>query len=665
MIIALIGNQNCGKTTLFNQLTGANQHVGNFPGVTVEQIVGEVKNVKNCKVVDLPGLYSIRTFSKEETITRDFVLNEKPDAIINVVDATNVERNLYLTLQLITLKIPTILALNMMDEVRNNGGTIDIPKLSQALGIPVIPISASRNEGITEVISATISAVKTNATPKNIDFCDYGPIHRCIHAVTHLIEDHADNIGISKKFLATKLIEDADEYSKVLNLNKNERELLEHSIVEMEREVGLDRNAAIADMRYTFIEKACKDCVVKQKESKEHKRSVKIDKILTSKYFAIPLFILIMLSIFALTFMSIGTWLSDLLAMGIDALKTLTVNALKNYGLNRHVLSFIEEGVFDGLGAVVSLLPYIICLFFFLSLLEDSGYMARVAFIMDKPLRKIGLSGRSFVSIIIGFGCSVPAVMSTRTLNSERDRKLTILMIPFISCSAKVIVYTAIVQCGLFSPLAQILIIFGLYLFGVILGVLTMVLAGNTLFKGKPVPFVMELPNYRLPSFKSVIILLWKKAESFIKKAFTIIFIATLIIWFLKSYDLTLNFVADTNSTSILQSIGNLLAPIFKPITGVQDGRIVASLVAGFSAKEAVISTLTMLGAEITSLIPTIPGVLGFLTFVLLYTPCIATVATIKKELNSTYKTILYVIFQCVVAYVMAVIVHAVVFLLV
>ncbi len=658
MIFALVGNQNSGKTTLFNQLTGANQHVGNFPGITVEQKFGELKNNKNSTVVDLPGLYSIRTFSEEEKLTRDFILDQKPDGIINVIDATNIERSLYLTLQLITLNIPIVLALNMMDEVKNNGGTINITKLSQNLGIPVIPISASKNEGVEDVIVAITKAVKEKTLPKYVDFCDYGPVHRCIHAVVHLIEDHADMIGVSKRFLATKLIEEPEEYAKKIGLNKNEIDLLEHTVLEMESETGLDRNSAIADMRYSFIEKICQSSVVKSIETKEYKRSVKIDKILTSKYFSIPIFILIMCSIFAITFMTIGKWLSDGLGTLIDLLSINTVAFLKDYGLNPHVISLIENGIFAGLGAVLCLLPYILCLFLFLSLLEDSGYMARIAFIMDKPLRKLGLSGRSFVSIIIGFGCSVPAVMSTRTLNSKRDKHLTLLIIPFISCSAKVIVFASIVGCGLFSPLAQILIIAGLYIFGVILGLLTMFIAGKTLQKGKPVPFVMELPNYRLPSFKSVCLLLWEKISGFVKKAFSIIFIATLIIWFLNSYDLTLTFVADSNKESILQVIGNLLAPIFKPITGVYDGRIVASLVSGFAAKEAVISTLTMLGANLSTVIPSVAGVLGFLTFVLLYTPCIATVATIKKELNSFTKTLLFVIFQCVIAYVMACLVY-------
>lgn len=664
MIFALIGNQNSGKTTLFNQLTGANQHVGNFPGITVEQKFGELKNNKNSTVVDLPGLYSIRTYSEEEKLTRDFILDQKPDGIINVIDATNIERSLYLTLQLLTLNIPIVLALNMMDEVKNNGGTINIPKLSENLGIPVIPISASKNEGVEDVVLAINKAVKEKNLPKHIDFCDYGPVHRCIHAVVHLIEDHADMVGISKRFIATKLIEEPEEYSKKIGLNKNETDLLEHTIVEMETETGLDRNSAIADMRYSFIEKICQICVVKSKETKEHKRSVKIDKILTSKYFSIPIFILIICGIFALTFMTIGKWLSDGLGALIDFTALNTVAFLEDYGLNPHIISFIENGIFAGLGGVLCLLPYILCLFLFLSLLEDSGYMARVAFIMDKPLRKLGLSGRSFVSIIIGFGCSVPAVMSTRTLNSKRDKHLTILIIPFISCSAKVIVFASIVGCGLFSPLAQILIIAGLYLFGVVLGLLTMFIASKTLHKGKPVPFVMELPNYRLPSFKSVCLLLWEKISGFIKKAFSVIFIATLIIWFLNSYDLTLNYCSDTGNNSILQVVGNLLAPLFKPITGVYDGRIVASLISGFAAKEAVISTLTMLGANLATVIPSIAGILGFLTFVLLYTPCVATVATIKKELNSFTKTLLFVIFQCVIAYVMACLVYLIVSLI-
>ena len=658
MIFALVGNQNCGKTTLFNQLTGANQHVGNFPGVTVEQKIGALKRYKDCEVVDLPGLYSIRTYSNEEIVTRDFILKEKPDGIINVVDATNIERNLYLTLQLITLKIPTVLALNMMDEVKSNSGSIDVNKLSCMLGIPVVPISASKNEGVDDVVDAAISAVKNNLQPLHIDFCEYGPVHRCIHAVTHLIEDHADKVGVAKRFIATKLIEDADEYSEIIGLNSNERELLEHSIVEMERETGLDRNAVIADMRYSFIEKVRDECVVKPKKSKEQVRSAKIDKVLTSKYVAIPIFGLIMLAIFSVTFVFLGNYLAELIATGIEFLGEKTISLLTAVKLNPRIISFISEGVFEGVGSVLSLLPYILLLFLFLSLLEDSGYMARVAFIMDKPLRKIGLSGKSFVSIIIGFGCSVPAVMSTRTLNSERDKKLTLLLIPFISCSAKVIVYASIVSCGLFSAFEQVLIIAGLYILGIVLGILTMFIASKTLYKGNPVPFVMELPSYRLPSFKSVCLLIWEKTENFVKKAFSVIFIATLIIWFLKSYDITLNFVENSEQTSILSMIGNLFAPAFKPMTGENDGRIVASLIAGFTAKEAVISTLEMMGAEMSTIITTIPGIMGFLTFVLLYTPCIATVATLKKETGSTLKTAIMVLFQCELAYAVAVLIR-------
>ncbi len=654
MIFALIGNQNSGKTTLFNALTGSNQHVGNFPGVTVEQKVGNVKNVKDCKVVDLPGLYSIRAYSEEEILTRDFIFNQKPDGIINIVDATNLERNLYLTLQLITLKIPTVVLLNMMDEVRDSGGSINVEKLSNQLGVPVIPISAVKNEGISEAVSTAINVAKNKILPKKVDFCDYGPVHRCIHSVIHIIEDHADNVNIAKRFVATKLIEGESQYAELLGLNTNERELIEHSVIEMETESGLDRNSAIADMRYAFIEKICKDCVIKGENNKKSIKSQKIDKLLTNKYLAIPIFILIMAGIFSLTFQFLGVWLQQLLDLGITFVSDITLNFLRYNNVNYRICAFLEEGVFGGIGAVISLLPYIVLLFLFLSLLEDSGYMARIAFIMDRPLRKIGLSGRSFVSILMGFGCSVPAVMSTRTLTSKRDKKLTILMIPFISCSVKALVYTAVVSCGLFSPLMQILIILFLYAFGIILGVLNVAIASKTLFKGNPIPFVMELPNYRMPSIKSVAILMWEKASDFLKKAFSVIFIATLIIWVLNSYDIRLNFTENPNE-SLLGEIGNLLAPIFYPVTGSNDGRIVASLIAGFAAKEAVISTLSLLGAtNIIDILPTIPSVLGFLTFVLLYTPCVATISALKRELKSGYKTLLIVIYQCCFAYIVS-----------
>jgi ferrous iron transport protein B len=654
MKFALVGNQNCGKTTFFNQLTGANQHVGNFPGVTVDQKVGLIRSDKTCSVVDLPGIYSLRPFSDEEIVTRNFIFDQKPDGIINIVDATNIERNLYLTLQLIEMHQPMVLVLNMMDEVRNNCGTIDIDKMSELLGIPVIPVSAFKNEGLEEVISKVIEVAKDRILPTKRDFCIQGPVHRCVHAIAHIIEGHAEKIGIYPRFCAIKCIEGDAIFAKRLDLKENEKQLIEHSVKEMEDESGLDRNAALADMRYQYIENVISTCVVKCKESKEHKRSMKIDKILTNKYAAVPLFFGIMLLIFYLTFGLIGKALASLMQLGIDWLSGIVINALSNYGLNVAVIDFIQNGIFEGIGAVLSFLPYIIILFFFLSMLEDSGYMGRVAFIMDKPLRKIGLSGKSFVPMLIGFGCSVPAILSTRTLSSERDKKLTILLIPFISCSAKILIYTTIATSEIFT--FPVLIIFGLYILGIGLGLLLSFVMSKTVYKGNSIPFIMELPNYRLPSLKSVVLLMWEKAKDFITKAFTVIFIATVVIWLLKAYDLRLNYVGDNTENSILALLGSFVLPIFQPI-GIKNGNVVAALIAGFTAKEAVISTLYMLTDNLSTLFINKAGALGFLVFTLLYTPCVAVIATVKKELcrRKAWKMVFW---QCVIAWVVAFIVY-------
>lgn len=654
MIFALVGNQNCGKTTLFNQLTGSNQHVGNFPGVTVDQKMGELRAEKGCMVVDLPGIYSIRPYTSEEIVTRDFILNEKPDGIINIVDATNIERNLYLTLQLMEMRVPMVLALNMMDEVRGNGGTIDIRKMSEALGIPVIPISAAKNEGISELTHAIVETARKKETPKVYDFCGPGPVHRCIHAVSHLIEDHADNAGISARFAATKLIEGDEDITSRLKLNQNELELMEHSIIEMETERGLDRNAALADMRYNFIEKVCEQSVVKCHESKEHLRSLKIDAVLTNKYLAIPLFLAIMLTVFWLTFDVIGGRLSDLMEIGIGAVTDAVAAGLDSYGINPVVKSLVIDGVFAGVGSVLSFLPIIVVLFFFLSILEDTGYMARVAFVMDKLLRKIGLSGRSFVPMLIGFGCSVPAIMATRTLSSERDRKMTIFLVPFISCSAKIPIYT--VFTAAFFPKYQPLIMIGLYVFGILVGILCALILEKTAFRGNPVPFVMELPNYRFPSAKSVGMLMWEKAKDFIQKAFTIIFAATVIIWFLQSFDARLNIVTDS-ADSLLAMIGRCVAVIFGPL-GFEDWRVSTALITGFTAKEAVVSTMSVLLGTTSSQLQTALGSVftpltaaSALVFMLLYTPCVAAIAAARRELNSRRGALAVVLLQCGVAW--------------
>lgn len=662
MKFALVGNQNCGKTTLFNQLTGSNQHVGNFPGVTVDSKLGVVKKHDDCVIVDLPGIYSLRPYTTEEIVTRDFILNEKPDGIINIVDATTIERNLYLTTQLMTMDIPMVIALNMMDEVRGNGGTVDIQKMSDMMGCPVVPISAAKNEGVDELIDVVIKTAKEQIKPKVKDICESdSPVHRCLHSATHLIEDHAKSAGISGRFAAMNLITTGGDFDKRLNLDENEKELLEHSVVEMENDTGLDRDAAMASMTYDFIEKVSRECVVKPHESKERLKSEKIDKVLTNKYGAIPLFILIMAAIYLLTFQVIGKYIGLGIEMGIDALDKVVVKGLTKFGTNPAIIDFLDKGLFGGLGAVVSLLPYIVVMFMFLSLLEDSGYMARVAFIMDKPLRKLGLSGRSFVPIIVGFGCSVPAIMSTRTLASERDRKMTIGLIPFISCSAKAVVYYAVVNCGVFKWWQQSLIIVGLYVFGIVLGILTAFVSGKLIFKGKPVPFVMELPNYRLPSAKSVLLLMWEKSKDFLTRAFTVIFLATLVVWFLQAYNSRIIFITDgvEDNVSLLEHIGNFLAPVFKPL-GMNDGKIVSALIAGFTAKEAVVSTIEMLAGSggMTALFTSVPAFLSFLTFVLLYTPCVATVATMRKELDSVWKTAVVVVYQCALAWVCSCIVY-------
>ena len=657
MIFALVGNQNCGKTTLFNALTGSNQHVGNFPGVTVDQKVGEVKGAPNCSVVDLPGIYSIRPYSQEEIVTRDFVLGGKPDGIINIVDATNIERNLYLTLQLLELRIPTVVALNMMDELTGNGGSVDIQKMSKALGVPVVPISAAKNEGVSELTRQFVRVAKERILPKVMDFCPVGPVHRCIHAVSHLIEDHAQRAGVSPRFCATKLIEGDESFLEMLELRQNERQLLEHSIIEMEHDSGMDRNAALAAMRYDFIEKVAAESVVKAHESREHRRSMRIDAVLTNRYAAIPLFLGIMFLVFYLTFHVVGAWLSDLLSLGIDGVTALVDRGLTAYGINPVVHSLIVDGVFAGVGSVLSFLPLIVVLFFFLSVLEDTGYMARVAFVMDKLLRKIGLSGRSFVPMLIGFGCSVPAIMATRTLSSDRDRKMTILLTPYMSCSAKIPIYA--VFSAAFFPKYAAFVMIGLYALGIVLGILVALVLKGTLFQGKPVPFVMELPNYRFPSPRNVAILLWEKAWDFIRRAFTVIFTATILIWFLQTFDLRLNVVSNS-ADSILALVGRWIAPVFQPL-GFGDWRAVTALISGFTAKEAVISTLgVLLGVGMDNLGPALgtlftPLAAGsFLIFTLLYTPCVAAVATIRRELGSKLQTLGVVVMQCVVAWLAA-----------
>ena len=661
MIYALAGNQNSGKTTLFNQLTGSNQHVGNFPGVTVDSKMGEIRGEKGNAVVDLPGIYSIRPYTNEEIVTRRFILQEKPDGIINIVDATNIERNLYLTLQLLELHIPMVIALNMMDEVRGNGGTINIRKMEEALGVPVVAISAAKNEGIEDLIGAIRELASRRIYPKVTDFCEKGPVHRCIHAVCHQVEDHAERIGMSPRFAATKIVEGDAEVIDRLALSANELDLMEHSIVEMEQDSGMDRNAALAAMRYDFIEKICSQAVIKCRESREHVRSMKIDSVLTHKYFAIPAFVLIMVVVFYLTFGLIGSFLSDLLSLGIDVLSGVTEQALTDYGINPVVKSLVIDGIFTGVGSVLSFLPIIVILFFFLSILEDSGYMARIAFVMDRPLRKIGLSGKSFVSMLIGFGCSVPAVMSTRTLSSDRDKKMTIMLIPFISCSAKIPIYALFAAA--FFERKGVLVMLALYTFGILVGLLCAMILKRTVFRGSSMPFMMELPNYRFPSAKSVLLLMWDKAKDFVQRAFTIIFVATLLIWFLQTFDTRFNVVTDSGE-SLLAMIGKLIAPLFIPL-GFGDWRAATALIGGFTAKEAVVSTLGVLtGSSMSNLSETLGKIftpvsaVSFLVFTLLYTPCVAAVATIKRELGSTWKTLGVVCMQCGVAWIVSCVVY-------
>ena len=648
MRFALAGNQNCGKTTLFNQLTGSNQHVGNFPGVTVDSKSGTIRNTKGDEVVDLPGIYSLRPYSAEEIVTRDFILDGRPDGIINIVDATNIERNLYLTLQMIEMQVPMVLALNMMDEVRANGGTVDTVKLSELLGIPVVPISAAKGEGIADLTELACRTASAGRKPQVYDFCPPGPVHRCIHAVTHVVEDHAERARMSARWAAMNVIEGNGDIVARLALDENELELCEHSIVEMERETGLDRNAAIADMRYSFIESVCSETVKKPEESRERKRSRAIDNVLTHRVFALPIFVGIMLLVFYLTFEVFGAFLSDLFAAGIDALAGLVDTALTAYGINPVVHSLVIDGLFGGVGNVVEFLPVIVVLFFFLSMLEDTGYMARVAFVMDKLLRRIGLSGKSIVPMLIGFGCTVPAVMATRTLTSERDRRMTVLLTPFMSCSAKIPIYSVFVAA--FFPKYKAFAMGGLYFFGILVGVLAALVFGKTLFRGNPIPFVMELPNYRMPSARTTLQLMWDKAKDFLHRAFTVIFLASLVIWFLQTFDTRINPVSD-NSQSLLAALGGLLAPLFAPL-GFADWRVCTSLIAGFMAKEAVVSTLGVLtgGAALSTLF-SVRSAAAFLVFTLLYTPCVAAVAAIRRELGSAWKTLGVVLFQCLLAW--------------
>lgn len=668
LTFALAGNQNCGKTTLFNQLTGANQHVGNFPGVTVDRKDGTIKNHPETTVTDLPGIYSLSPYSSEEIVTRDFLIKDKPSGIINIVDASNLERNLCLTMQLMELGIPMVLALNMMDEVRENGGSIRVNELEQILGIPVIPISAVKNEGIDELVSHALHVARFMEKPGRIDFCTdsvdkkdpVGAVHRCIHAVVHMIEPEAKQSGLPLRFAATKLIENDVPIEKLLNLTDDKKQAFEHIVSVMEDETGLDREAAISNMRFSFIEKMCQKTVVRPHESKEHKRSMKIDRLLTGKYTAIPCFIAIMALIFVMTFNLVGAWLSDLMSLGVDSVISLIDNALTAVQINPVVHSLVVDGICNGVGSVISFLPTIVTLFFFLSILEDTGYMARVAFVMDKLLRKIGLSGRSFVPMLIGFGCSVPAIMSTRTLSSERDRKMTILLTPFMSCSAKLPIYSLIISV-FFPRQYQALVMVGLYIFGIICAIIYALILKSTKFKGEPVPFVMELPNYRLPSAKSVVHLIWEKAKGFIEKAFTIIFVASIIIWFLQTFDAKFN-VAESPEQSLLAMIGSLVAPIFAPL-GFGDWRVSTALITGFTAKESVVSTLTVLmggNAELVSTLFTPFTAAVFLIFTLLYTPCVAAIATVKREMGGTKAAVATVIIQCAIAWCVAFLIHAV-----
>ena len=665
LTFALAGNQNCGKTTLFNQLTGSNQHVGNFPGVTVDRKDGMIRGRKNTLVTDLPGIYSMSPYSSEEIVTRNFVLNEHPKGIINIVDATNIERNLYLTMQLMELDVPMVLALNMMDEVRDNGGSVLVNEMEKLLGIPVIPISAAKNEGIGELIEHALHVAKYQEKPGRQDFCDAedhgGAVHRCLHGIMHLIEDHAEKAGIPVRFAAAKLAEGDHLILDQLGLDENEKETLEHIIVQMEAERGLDRAAAIADMRFTFIEKICSETVVKPHESKEHLRSVRMDRILTGRYTAIPCFIAIMAAVFFLTFNVIGAALQTLLELGIGYLTDVVDHLFTVWNVNETLHSLVIDAVFNGVGSVLSFLPVIVTLFFFLSLLEDSGYMARVAFVMDKLLRKIGLSGRSIVPMLVGFGCTVPGVMASRTLPSERDRKMTILLTPFMSCSAKLPIYGFFTAA--FFPKHGGLVMVALYFGGILMGILMALLLRGTMFRGEAVPFVMELPNYRMPGAKNVGQLLWEKARDFLQRAFTVIFLATIVIWFLQTFGTHLNLVSDSKD-SILAVISGKLAPVFAPL-GFDDWRISTALITGFMAKESVVSTLSVLFGSTEALLGVITpaAAASLLVFCLLYTPCVAAIASIRRELGSKW-AVGVVIGQCVVAWLAAGVVHIIAMLL-
>ena len=661
LTFALVGNQNSGKTTLFNQLTGANQHVGNFPGVTVDRKDGAIRGREDTLITDLPGIYSMSPYSSEELVSRNFVLQDKPKAIINIVDATNIERNLYLTMQLLEMGIPTVVALNMMDEMTGNGGSVDVNAMEAMLGVPVVPISASKNQGVDELVKHALHIAYYQEKPLRQDFCDKsdhgGAVHRCLHAVVHLIEDHAEAAGLPRRFAASKIIEGDELILAQLDLDQNERETLEHIVLQMEKERGLDRSAAIADMRFAYIQKVCDQCVNKPRESREHLRSQRIDRILTGKYTAIPVFIGIMALVFYLTFNVIGAWLQDLMALGIEALAGLADSAMNAAGVNEAIHGLIIDGIFEGVGSVLSFLPIIVIMFFFLSLLEDSGYIARVAFFMDKLLRKIGLSGRSIVPMLIGFGCTVPAVMSTRTLPSERDRRMTILLTPFMSCTAKLPIYAFFVSA--FFPRQGGLIMTGLYVLGIVTGILVAFLYKHTLFSGEAVPFVMELPNYRLPTPRNVLQLLWEKAKDFLQKAFSVILIATIVVWFLQSFDFHFNLVADSRD-SMLAAIAGLLVPVFTPL-GLGDWRIATSLISGFMAKESVVSVLEVLfgaqggpAAVMSSL-----SAASLLVFSLLYSPCVAAIASVKRELGGKW-AVYVVLWQCAVAWVAALIVRIV-----
>lgn len=661
LTFALVGNQNCGKTTLFNQLTGSNQHVGNFPGVTVDRKEGMIKGYPDTRVTDLPGVYSLSPYSSEEIVTRQFVFDEKPKGIINIADATNIERNLYLTMQLMELDIPMVLALNMMDEVRENGGSIRINQLECMLGIPVIPISAIKNQGVDELIEHAVHVARYQERPGRQDFCDPedhgGSVHRCLHGIMHLIEDHAENAGIPVRFAAAKVAEGDAEMEKSLHLEQNETEMIEHIVSQMEEERGIDRAAAIADMRFDFIQRICRQTVVKPAESKERIRSRRIDAVLTGKYTAIPTFILIMGAVFFLTFNVIGAVLQNLLGKGIDYLTAQMDQLLTAWSVNTVLHSLVIDGIFKGVGSVLSFLPIIVVLFLFLSLLEDSGYMARVAFVMDKPLRKIGLSGRSIVPMLVGFGCTVPGIMASRTLPSERDRKMTILLTPFMSCSAKLPIYAFFATA--FFPKYKALVMVGLYVVGILIGILVALIIRKTLFKGEAVPFVMELPNYRMPALKNVLQLLWEKAKDFLQRAFTVIFVATIVIWFLQSFDLHFNLTADSQN-SILAVVAGLIAPVFAPL-GFGDWRISTALISGFMAKESVVSTLSVLtgSMDVIHKILTPASALSLLIFCLLYTPCVAAVSSVKRELGSKWALVV-VVGQCVVAWIMAALVYAI-----